>query len=64
MSLVQRFRDWRHERRIKRHVDACKSCMAAGDSAKARIHWDAFLAAQAQRSADQIRRMERRMGIL
>lgn len=64
MSLHQRLRDWRLERLIKLHSDACMACMELGDTAEARHHWHAFTAAVRRRSPQQIARMERRAGLV
>lgn len=63
MNLLQRIRDWRLEREIKRLADACRAAHAAGEKAKARQFFHAMGWAMARRSLAQIQRMERRLGI-
>lgn len=63
MNILQRLRDWRLEREIRRLARGCREAYAAGDKAKAylfdRQRMDAILA----RSPAQVARMERRMGL-
>lgn len=61
MSLVQRFRDWRHERHICRLSKQCSEAYEAGDKAKARHFLAAIHEARQARSPAQVRRMEEGM---
>lgn len=63
MILLQRFRDWRHERYIAHLGVRCKLAYALGDRIKARVYWWLLTGAIQRRSAAQVVRMERRMGL-
>lgn len=63
MSILQRFLDWRRERRIRALTRRCMDCLDLGDHVLYRL-WDALrLEEIRRRSADQVMRMERRMGL-
>lgn len=64
MSIVQRFRDWKHERRIKQFRKLCVESHAARDRLRERVYWRLMVDAINARSPHQIARMERRMGLL
>lgn len=64
MSVLQRFRDWRHERYIQRLTQQCRAAQVSGDRVMARMYWRLLLAAINARSPERVARMERRMGIL
>lgn len=59
MNLMQRFRDWRHERHISRLSLQCRAAMSAGHKDMARLLWNAQAAAIKARSPAQVARMER-----
>lgn len=61
--MIQRIKDWRLERRIKRLSRKSIAHMQAGDRAMCRMYWLLMIDAINKRSPAQVRRMERRMGI-
>jgi hypothetical protein len=63
MSILQRIRDWRHERYIKRLGASCQKAIDAGDRLMTRVYWRLMCDAIRSRSPQQIERMERRMGL-
>ncbi|WP_233842193.1 hypothetical protein [Dyella sp. 2HG41-7] len=63
MSSPALIRDFQHEQRIKRIGRACSSAHAAGDHDAAVIHWDQLRQAIAERSPEQIQRMEAKLGL-
>ena len=58
--MIQRVRDWRHERRINRLSEAFQSALRRREALKA---WEALREAINQRSVAQVRRMERAKGL-
>lgn len=60
---MQRYRDWRLERRIKRLGARCKTALDVGDKPHARELWLQMGQAMAQRSPGQVERMEIRAGL-
>ena len=63
MSSLQRFLDWRRERRIRSLTQRCTDSLDLGDAVLARL-WDALRMAEIRRrSPQQVARMERRMGL-
>lgn len=65
MNIAQSFRDWRHERYIHRLKDRLISATRhqPRDQVRVRLYWDLMVSAINARSAAQIARMERRMGV-
>lgn len=63
MNLVQRIRDWQHERRIRRLSRRCYEAYSSGDKAMAYLFDELRMTAICKRSPAQIRRMERRLGM-
>jgi hypothetical protein len=63
MSSLALIRDMQHERRIRRLSRACAGAQAAGDHDAAMIHWEQLREANAERSPEQVARMESRMGL-
>ncbi len=61
--MIQRIKDWRLERRIKRLSRMSIAYMQAGDRAMFKVYWGLMVDAINRRSPAQVRRMERRMGI-
>lgn len=61
--MIQRFRDWLHEREIARLSKACKEAYEAGDKAKASHFFQAMRRAISDRSPAQVLRMERKAGL-
>lgn len=61
MSLLQRFRDWRAERRIRALGQAAHDAMSRGAWGEARTEWNKYSKAHTQRSTQAVARMERRM---
>ena len=64
MNLVQRWRDWQHERRIQALGDACRLACRLGSKDVARGLWDDMGEAINARSPEQVTRMEERMGLI
>jgi hypothetical protein len=64
MSLLQRVRDWRRERYIRRLRVGLGTAMCKRDRILARLYWGLMIDAVNNRSAAQVARMERRMGLL
>ncbi|MFC4158262.1 hypothetical protein [Chitinimonas lacunae] len=64
MNPIQRYLDWRRERRIARLSDAMLAAWHAGDRSAARMHHDEMMAEIRARSAAQIGRMEARKRVL
>ncbi|MDE1918972.1 MAG: hypothetical protein KGO96_14010 [Elusimicrobia bacterium] len=61
--MIQRIKDWRLERRIKRLSRKSIAYMQSGDRAMCKVYWGLMVDAINRRSPAQVRRMERRMGI-
>lgn len=61
--MIQRIKDWLHEREIARLTEVCREAYAAGDKAKARHFFHAMGRAIAARSPGAIVRMEERKGL-
>ena len=61
--MIQRLRDWLHEREIARLSKACKEAYAAGDKAKASHFFQQMGRAINERSPEQVARMERAQGM-
>ena len=61
--ILQRLRDWRHERYIQRLSRRCRDAVRLNDRAKASLYWALMVAAIKRRSPAKVARMERRMGI-
>lgn len=61
--MIQRLRDWLHEREIARLSTACKEAYTAGDKAKASHFFQQMGRAISERSPEQVWRMEERMGL-
>ena len=61
--MIQRLRDWLHEREIARLSKACKEAYAAGDKAKASHFFQQMGRAISERSPEQIERLERAQGM-
>jgi|GEM_PF-2977452 len=61
--MIQRLRDWPHEREIARLSTACKEAYTAGDKAKASHFFHQMGRAISERSPEQVERMELRMGL-
>jgi hypothetical protein len=61
--MIQRIRDWLHEHKLRRLSHLCAEAMASGQRDQAIYFWQAQCKAIKERSAQQIARMERRMGI-
>jgi hypothetical protein len=63
VSILQIFRDWRHERYIHRLSRAVREAYEAGNRARAHAFDDLRMTAIMRRSPSQVTRMERRMGL-
>jgi hypothetical protein len=63
VSILQRIRDWRHERRIKRLGASCQKAIDAGDRIRTRMYWRLMVDAVKARSAGQVARMNARLGV-
>lgn len=63
MSIRIRIRDWLHEREIRKLGHHCAEAMAAGRREEAKLLWAAQCKAIEKRSMQQVRRMEKRMGL-
>lgn len=63
MSILQRIRDWRHARLIRRLADRCCAARTAGDRIRTRLYWYLMIDAVKARSAGQVARMELRAGL-
>jgi len=61
--VIQRFKDWRHERYIDRLARRCERARTSGDRLKAKLYWDLMVVAIRGRSVAQVRRMERAQGL-
>lgn len=61
MNLLQRYRDWRHERRIRRLSAEVLRLAVAGEKTSARIVDAERMALIRSRSAGQVARMERQL---
>lgn len=61
--MIQRIRDWRNERRIKRLSRLTVAHMRLGDRARVRLYWGLMCDAISDRSQAQVLRMERKAGI-
>lgn len=61
--MIQRLRDWLHEREIARLSTACKEAYMAGDKAKASHFFQQMVRAISERSPEQIERLERAQGM-
>jgi hypothetical protein len=62
MNAVTSLHDARHERRIQRLGKACIEAHAAGDLETASTCWEQMRLAIAERSPEQVRRLEASMG--
>lgn len=62
MNAVTLLHDARHERRIQRLGKACIEAHAAGDRETASARWEQMRLAIAERSPEQVRRLEASMG--
>jgi hypothetical protein len=63
VSILQRIRDWRHERYIKRLGASCQKAIDAGDRIRTRMYWRLMCDAIRSRSPRQIERMNARLGV-
>lgn len=63
MSILQRFTDWRRERRIARLRDRCLHLCRDGQHDLALSVWEDLRDECLARSPQQVARMERRMGL-
>ena len=61
--ILQRLRDWRHERYIQRLSRQCRAAVRQQDRAKASLYWTLMVAAINRRSPSSVARMERQKGI-
>ena len=61
--ILQRLREWRHERYIQRLSRQCRAAIRQQDRAKASLYWVLMVAAIKRRSPASVARMERRTGI-
>lgn len=61
--MIQRIKDWRLERRIKRLSRKSIGHLNAGNRAMSTLYWRLMVEAIRSRLPAQVRRMERRMGI-
>lgn len=62
-AIKQRFADWKRERRIEAHADACNRAFDEGRTADAHQHWLAMCAEVRARSFAQVDRLERAKGL-
>ena len=63
MSIRTRIHDWLHEREIDRLAKGCREASLAGDKAKASQFFQQMGRAIAERSPEQVARMEINQGL-
>lgn len=61
--ILQRLRDWRHERYIKRVSRKSAAALQRNDRVKCSLYWALMVAAINRRSPGQVARMEKSRNI-
>jgi alkanesulfonate monooxygenase SsuD/methylene tetrahydromethanopterin reductase-like flavin-dependent oxidoreductase (luciferase family) len=61
MNILQRIRDYRHERYIKRVTAGCVRAINRGDRIMIRVYWGLMVSAILARSDDAVARRDRRI---